>query len=427
MNKPKCQNQAHPLILVTANSAWNIYSRKRLLTALQKSGYDVIGMGAAGSVSGTKQSFTKESSQPESEGKSVTVSTSPNDPYAEKLFTETGIPFLPLPMEGDGTKMLKDINLFSLFCKIYRTRKPAAVLHFNNKPNIYGSIAAALHGIPSINNVTGLGVVAEKKGITASVVYFLYRLAFASKKTFVFFQNGDDRQFFLERKLVPQRRTGLLPGSGVDTERFKPQLTKNSEAESSGTIEAERSVHFLFNGRLLITKGICNYIDAAYIVKKMYPKTEFAVIGEHDAKNPIFIPWERLQTAITDGTISWYGLVPDVVPYVQYADCVVLPSYYREGVPRVLLEAAAMGKALIAADSIGTKEPVEDGKNGYLTPPSDTASLADTMLRYIRLSAAEKRQMGTVSRTIAETRFSDTIIINSYLERLTAAVSSRER
>ncbi len=344
-------------------------------------------------------------------GWDVVVAASPDGNEAV-LERDTGASFRPVPMISDGTSLFADIGTFLRFLTLYATSRPSIALHINNKPNIYGSIAAMLLGVPSVSNVTGLGVVAEKRGVTKFLVYSLYRLAFRSPRSFVFFQNSDDREFFVDNGLVAANRTMVIPGSGVDTERFVP-MPPASTGHGGGN-----PFRFLFSGRLLVSKGIADFIEAARLVKAKYPETAFAVIGEHDPDNPIFIGLADLQRAVSDGTIEYQGRVSDVLPMLHSSDCVVLPSYYREGVPRALLEAAAAGKPLIVADSVGTREPLEDGKNGYLVPPRDPRSLADAMIRFMELGEDEIRRMGAESRRIACDRFSDSIVLGAYISAI---------
>ncbi len=376
-----------PLVMLSANTAWNVHSRSRLLAAIREAGWDVITLAA-------------------------------DDEYSTRITGELGIPFIPLPMKGDGTNLREDAALFLRFLGLYRSHRPQCAIHLNNKPNIYGTLAASLLGIPSISNVTGLGIVAEKSALVKAAVYSLYRLAFGSKRSFVFFQNADDRSFFVDRKIVRPGRTGLLPGSGVDVSRFSPAV--------DSTKPARGHCRFLFSGRLLISKGILDFLEAAKRVKTLYPATEFTIIGEHDTGNPIYAPEPVLAEAITRRIVDYKGMVADVRPIVGESDCVVLPSRYREGVPRALLEAAAMGKPLIVADSIGTREPVEHGHNGYLVSPGDAEGLAEAMLRFIGLTHEEKMSMGTNSRRIAVERFSDSSVIDRYIARLAQTTSTRK-
>jgi len=364
--------------MLSCNTAWNVYSRKRLLVALRDAGWELITLAA-------------------------------EDDNAESIRNQLGMPFISLPMKSDSTSIVQDSRLFIRYLKLYRKYRPRAVLHINNKPNIYGTLAADILGIPSISNITGLGIVAEKSGIMKRLVYSLYRTAFASRKARVFFQNNEDRSFFLRNRLIHPDKTTVIPGSGVDTERFKPVPGSPCPAGHAS---------FLFNGRLLISKGIEDFIEAARRIKKLYPDCTFTIIGEHDPENQIFISKESLQLAVNDGTIQYKGSVQSVEETVTGSDCVVLPSRYREGVPRALLEAASMGKPLIAADSVGTREPVDHGENGYIVPPADPDALAEAMIRFITLSSGEKKLMGEHSRKIAVERFADSFVIDSYRDML---------
>lgn len=400
-----------PLVIITANSSWNIYSRRKLIQSIQNEGFETICMGATGSMTGVKRTGREENS-----GSGTAGTYGKEDKYSRLIQQDLNSSFISLPMEGDGTNPVKDMRLLLTFIKIYKKLKPAAVLHFNNKPDIYGSLAASLCSIPSFNNITGLGVVAEKKGLTAKIVYTMYKAAFLSKKAFVFFQNNSDRDFFMLKSLCRAEKTEVIPGSGVDVDFFRPDF---HDLEDKGIPRNEKNeTRFLFSGRLLISKGCGDFLEAAATVKAEYPSACFDLIGEHDAANPIYIPAEQLETAVKTGTATWHGLTDDVRPFIKKADCVVLPSYYREGVPRVLLEAAAMGRALIAADCPGTREPVENCVNGYLCRPADPRNLAEKMKAYISLPETEKKRMGEASRKIAETRFSDTIVVEAYLKHL---------
>ncbi len=373
------RNRATPLVMLSANTAWNVLSRKRLLLAIKNTGRDLITLGA-------------------------------HDSNAVTLETTLGIPFIPLDMKGDSTSIRGDIALFFTYFRLYREHRPSVVLHINNKPNIYGTIAASLLGIRSISNITGLGIVAEKKGLTRILVSTLYRVAFFSRKAHVFFQNPDDLQFFLDNHLVNRKKTGLLPGSGVDIEAFSP--------DTAQTNDAAQTINFLYNSRLVLSKGIREFLEAAKAIKVLYSNAKFTIIGEIISDNPIFLPLPELESAVSSGIIEYHGSVQDVKPYIRAADCVVLPSWYREGVPRSLLESAAMGKPLIVADSVGTREPVEHGINGYRVTPHDGIALQNALIRFIELTKDEKMRMGSESRRIAVTRFSDSFVITSYLEQL---------
>ena len=385
-----------PLVVIAANTAWNLYSRRNLIRAIQKAGFEVICAGAVGSVTGTKTAGKGRGS-------------SAGDKYSALIFSELGAAFIPIKMAGDSTNPFKDLSLFFFFFGVYKRLKPAAVLHFNNKSDIYGSLAATLCGIPSISNVTGLGSAAEKGGIAGKLVFLLYKCAFRGKRAFVFFQNKDDAAFFVERKICRKEQAGLLPGSGVDTEFFAPASASGDDASGC---------RFLFIGRLLVSKGACDFIRAAEIVRAKHPRASFEMLGELDPLNPIFIKEDILKEAVASGIVAWRGAVEDVRPFIAESCCVVLPSYFREGCPRVLLEAASMRLPLIAADSPGTRDPVEDGVNGFLCAPANPQDLARKMEAFLNLSKEERLKMGAASRKIAVERFSDKIVAARYVEQL---------
>lgn len=365
-------------LVVSANLSSNILSRKNLLLALQTEGWEVLTAGCV-------------------------------DHGVEEL-AELGIPFIPLPMQNKGTAFLADLVTFFSFIRLYMKLKPGAVLHFNSKPDIYGTMAANLLGIPSISNITGLGTVyVGNGGIVRAIVDMLYRTAFKGRRAFVFFQNSEDRSLFLKSRIADENRSGLLPGSGVDIRRYTP-------AEPNGRLNDD-SVRFLFASRLVIAKGVREFMGAAAVVKAKYPETRFEMIGEFfDFRS--FIPKEELDRAIAAGVVEYGGNVRDTKSRIASSDCVVLPSFYREGVPRILLEGAAMGKPLIAADSTGTREPIIDGVNGYLCVPGSTESLAEKMLAFMGLSVEERGKMGRESRNLAVERFSDSIVSRSYIHVL---------
>ena len=386
-----------PLVLIAANTAWNLYSRRNLIRAIQEADFEVICAGAVGSVTGTKTAAKTHGSKA-------------GDKYSALISAELGAAFIPLKMEGDSTNPFRDLALLSFFFYIYKKLAPACALHFNNKPNIYGSLAAFLCGIPSISNIAGLGTAAEKTGLTRKIIFLLYKCAFMGKSAHVFFQNKDDKAFFIEGKLCREEQAQLIPGSGVDTEFFAP-----ASAAGGGK---EGGCRFLFIGRLLISKGCYEFMQAAKIVKAKYPHASFEMLGELDPLNPIYIKEDILKEAASSGTIVWHGAVEDVRPFIAASCCVVLPSYLREGCPRVLLEAASMAKPLIAACSPGTREPVEDGINGFLCAPASAQDLACKMEAFINLSKEERLKMQAASRKIAVERFSDKIVSSAYVKQI---------
>jgi glycosyltransferase involved in cell wall biosynthesis len=360
-------------ILIIANSAWNLFNfRTTLIRALIEEGYQVIAVGA-------------------------------QDNYADRL-KELGCKFVAVEFRNSGTNPGRELWVLFWLCWLIRREKINAFLGFTIKPNIYGSMAARLYGIPTINNIAGLGITFKNKGILNKIVRFMYKLAL-SKSYRVFFQNKQDREEFISDGLVSPQITACLPGSGVDLEKFLPIPLPNA-----------RCIQFLLVGRLLWDKGVGEFVEAARIVKNCGFDAGFQILGFLDVDNPQAITGAQMSQWVDEGVVSYLGATDDVRCAIAKADCVVLPSYYREGTPRSLLEAAAMGRPIITTDSIGCRETVDDEINGFLCKPRDANSLADQMMRLIKLSSADRNRMGTMSRLKAETEFDENIVIKSYIE-----------
>jgi glycosyltransferase involved in cell wall biosynthesis len=326
----------------------------------------------------------------------------PRDEYTDRI-VRVGIGYREIRLRARGKNPFQELLTALAFLQAYRKIRPDVVLHYTVKPNLYGSLAARVLRIPSIDNVTGLGALFDRKGLLQAAVRLLYKAALARVER-VFFQNPDDREAFIRAGLVEKKRAGLLPGSGVDLDRFAPQ------PRGGGPFT------FLFVGRLLKAKGVEDLIAAARIVRLQRPDVRVVFLGKRADREDGAASPRLLTEAEAEGVVELAGVVEDVRKYIAASDCVVLPSYYHEGTPRSLLEAAAMGKPLIAADSIGTREPVRDGVNGYLCWPHDPEDLASKMLGMIELSEDARARMGGASRRIAEERFDERIVTGKYLE-----------
>lgn len=335
----------------------------------------------------------------------------PRDEYTERVIAE-GAAHRHIVLEAKGMNPLRELATVRRFKEAYHELRPAVVLQYTIKPDIYGSIAARSLGIPVINTITGLGMMFSG-GPKELLARLLYRFAF-SRANLVLFQNADDRALFLQGRMVREEQASLLPGSGVDTERFSPQP------------RGEGPFTFLLAARLLRSKGVEDYTTAARLVKARYPDARFVLLGKHDPKDAEYADSVQLSRAMSEGVVERPGHVDDIRPFIASADCVVLPSYYREGVPRSLLEAASMGKPLIAADSVGTREPVLHGKNGFLCRPRDPEDLADKMEAMIAMSPEKRAEMGAVSRRYMKERFDEKIVIDAYLHAVERLAGARE-
>ena len=298
------------------------------------------------------------------------------------------------------------IELYMLYKKI----KPDIAFHFTIKPNIYGSISAALLGIKSISTVEGLGYVFNKKGPLKFLVKYLYSVAFRYPKA-IFFLNQDDKKYFEISKIIPFSKSRLIPGCGLNLEYFRISSQVNEKKRNN------YDIIFLFMGRLLWDKGIGELAEAAAMVRRHFPLAEVWVLGRTDPDNPAAVPEGQIRQWEREGRFTWLGWVQDVRPLISQSDVVVLPSY-REGIPRSLLEAMAMGKPIITTDSVGCREVIEDGRNGFMVPVKDTEALAAAMIKMIHLGEEGRREMGLYGRRKAEREFDERLVIQAYLREI---------
>jgi glycosyltransferase involved in cell wall biosynthesis len=373
-------------VAIVINTSWNIWNfRRGLVKALLAAGHEVLAI-------------------------------APPDDYSTRLESELGCRYVPILMENKGTNPIKDAQLTRRFLATYKRERPDVVLHFTIKPNIYGTLAARLVGIPSINNVSGLGTVFLIENLVSKVARGLYRLAFRYPHK-VFFQNNDDRELFIRYGLIRPERTGLVPGSGVDLARFQPQEGVGRPAGVPFT--------FLMVARVLYEKGIVEYFEAARQVQAALgaDKVRFQLLGGVDEAGGIGVPRATFEKWLADGAIDYLGTSDNVAEHLHRADCVVLPSY-REGTPKTLLEAAACGKPLITTDVPGCRETVQHGRNGYLCQVRDAADLASKLQAMAQLLPARLNAMGQASRELAEEKFDEKLVLREYLAAVTEAARS---
>ena len=369
-------------IVIALNSSWNIINfRSGLIKALIAEGFDVIAV-------------------------------APEDKYTQ-LIQEMGCKFVSIPMKTQGKNIFLDAYLLLNYIKIFHREKPDALLTFTIKPNIYGSFAARILRIPRINNISGLGAVFINPGFLTKVVKFLYKLALKNTNT-VFFQNIDDFTYFIKAKITKPKQSRVIPGSGINLKNFKS--VRLNKPKNLGELS------FLLIARMLWDKGIAEYVNAAKIVKSEFLNAKFFLLGPLDTNNPAGIPLNQIAQWNEDGHIDYLGASDQVSDIILLSDCIVLPSY-REGVPRSLLEGAAMGRPLIATDVAGCKETIEDGLNGLLCMPRDAEDLADKMITLIKLSHEERQSMGDKSRKKVEIEFDEKIVIENYLSAIYDAIN----
>jgi glycosyltransferase involved in cell wall biosynthesis len=367
-------------VVIALNTAWNLVNfRAGLIRSLVGAGYEV-------------------------------VAVAPDDNYAPRL-AEMGCRFVSIKMDNQGTHPGRDLILFLQLIRLLRLERPAVFLGYTVKPNVYGSLAARWVHIPVINNVAGLGAVFVRGGWLAHIVRWMYRAALARSHR-VFFQNNDDRRMFIEAGLVRPEKTDCLPGSGVDITRF-----------AVASMATGVPIRFLLIARMLWDKGVGEFVEAARLLRARYPQAEFCLLGFLDVKNPSAITREQMAGWVAEGVIRYLGETDDVSVEIARAHCIVLPSY-REGVPRTLLEAAAMGRPIVTTDAVGCREVVNDGENGFLCRPRDASDLAEKMARVIQLSPEAREEMGRKGRAKVERQFDERFVIEKYLEVISEIVAA---
>lgn len=369
------------IIVITSNTSWYLFNfRKNTILALIDSGYHV-------------------------------VAVAPQDDYSKKL-EDLGAEYYHIDIDQGGTNPIKDISTFIGFVNLYRKVRPTAVLNFTPKNNIYSTLAATLVGAKSINNIAGLGMVFINENLTAKLARFLYKVSQTKAHT-IFFQNEDDRALFAKHKLAPLEITDRVPGSGADLTRFAV-----TPSQDDGV------VRFLLIARMLYDKGIGHYVEAARELKAKYGNAvEFRLLGFLDVNNPSAVSKQDMQSWVDEGIVNYLGTSDSVEKEIAQVDCMVLPSFYREGVPKSLLEACAMGKPIVTTDNVGCRETVDDGINGYLCEPRSTTSLVEKLELMITHSHEQRLEMGLQSRTKVENEFDEKIVINKYLEAVKSALN----
>ncbi|MGE6165404.1 glycosyltransferase family 4 protein [Aeromonas rivipollensis] len=368
-------NQKNRKLTLVANTAWSMFNfRWGLLSRLIDDGYQ------------------------------LTI-IAPRDDFSDKL-RAMGCVVVDLPIEAKGTNPLQDLKLIHTLYRLYQQITPDFIIHYTIKPNIYGSLAAKVAGIPSLAITTGLGYTFVNDNLIAKIARQLYKMAFRYPKE-VWFLNEDDRQAFLTYSLVSENKAKLLHGEGVNVSHFSPISVSSSNNPTT----------FLLIARMLWDKGIGEYVEAARVIKNKYPTTHFQLLGACDVPNPSLISREQISIWESEGIVEYLGTTDDVRTVIANVDCVVLPSY-REGIPRTMLEAAAMAKPLIVSDAPGCKDVVIDGKTGFLCKVKNRDSLAAVMELVVNQSMQERVDMGAAGRNLVLQNFDERVVIKKYIDML---------
>jgi len=327
----------------------------------------------------------------------------PFDQYSKEI-KDIGCKYFDIKMGASGTNPFYDLLFFIKLLILYFKISPDLIFHYSIKPNIFGSISAKILNIKSISIIAGLGYVFLNDNFLTKVTRKLYKfsLQFATKVLFI---NKDDLEECINLCIINRDKTYLINGEGINTSFFYP-MTNTSEKEY---------FTFLMIARLLKDKGIYEYVEAAKIIMARYKQARFELLGPIYVQNPACISVDEIQKLHNDGVVFYYGEALDVRRYIANADCIVLPSY-REGVSMTLMEAASMGKPIIATNVPGCKEVVEDGINGFTCEVQNPNDLARKMEIMINLSYEARSQMGKNGRIKMINEFDEAIIINEYLK-----------
>ena len=325
-----------------------------------------------------------------------------SSPYGERIddLVQLGARFHEINIDRHGMNPLKEFALLKQYKRLMQELKPNICLGFTIKPNIYGAIAARRFKIPFVANITGLGTAVERPGVSQIISILLYKYAFRGIQR-VFFQNEENMQFFRKKNIAVDKHV-LLPGSGVNLERFPYRPYPNDE-----------TIRFAFVSRIMKEKGIDYFLEAAETIKQQYANVEFHICGfcEEEYEGKLLNYHEK-------GIVVYHGMIRDVAGFMAQMHCIVHPTYYPEGISNVLLEACATGRPIITTDRSGCREVVEDGLNGFMIPQKNGEALINAIMHFLSLNHYEQESMGVLARETVVRKFDRTLVVNSYLKEI---------
>ena len=327
----------------------------------------------------------------------------PNGDYIQSM-VEMGCEFIQCDyLERRGKNPFKELKLISFYKKVLKAEKPDIVFTYTIKPNIYGGMACKSLKIPYVVNITGLGSAVENAGVMQKVTLALYRIGLKGAQK-VFFQNTENRDFMLGKKVV-SGAYDLLPGSGVNLNQYQECPYPDGE-----------TTDFVFIARIMKEKGIDQYLDTAEHIRKKYPETRFHVCGA--CKEDYRVKLEKMHQ---EKVIIYHGKVKNMVEIYQKMSCTIHPTYYPEGLSNVLLESSATGRPIITTDRAGCREVIDDAVNGYICKQKDSEDLIKQVEKFLALSWEERKNMGLAGRKKVEKEFDRSIVINKYLQEVEKA------
>lgn len=315
---------------------------------------------------------------------------------------ETGATFIEWQVAARGANPLREFAALWGLVRLYRTIKPEIAFHFTVKPVLYGTVAARLVGARAISVITGLGYLFLSAGPRLWFAHALYQLTLGHSRE-LWFLNSEDRSIFEQAGLTKGKQVETLPGEGIDIRHFA----------ATPLPPATHTFVFLMMARLLRDKGVMEFAEAARSVRRRHPQARFRLLGPSYDANDMSVPITIVRAWEEEGILEYLGATDDVRPAIAACHCVVLPSY-REGMPRVLMEAAAMARPVIATDVTGCRDAVVAGVTGLLCAPRDSASLAAACEMMIAMTPDALSIMAGQARRTAEERFDDAAIISRY-------------
>ena len=335
-------------------------------------------------------------------GDEVYLSSQIEPEISPKPLEDIGCKFIETKMSQRGTNPLDEFKLIKEYKRIINEVNPNIVMAYTIKPNIYGSVACRILGVPIVANITGIGMALENTGVLQKISTLLYRWGF-KKTDFVFFQNQESIDFFAKHKIKPQAQS-LIAGSGVNLEKFQFMDYPEDNGE----------IHFLYVGRILPKKGMQQFIDAALYCHEHYSKVKFHIVGIKD--DPYYT--QQVLNLDEKGVIIYHGKQADTRPFVKSVHALIHPSYYPEGLSNVCLESSAMGRPVITTDKSGCKETVDDGETGFIVKQQDSKDLIEKVVKFINLPYEQKAAMGKAAHDKVAREFNRADVVKSYLEKI---------
>ena len=339
------------------------------------------------------------------EGYNVTIVA--KDTGKKTLIEQLGFRFIDLPINPTGMNPMQEMKLFYFLKRLYSSERPDIVHHVGMKNILWGGVAAKLVGIQGVvNAVSGLGGLFDNKSSTLISMMILKIIRFSSHRSNVkvIFQNNEDRSLFVSNRIVMPNQIELTKGSGIDLQEFSYVPEPNSE-----------KINIIFTSRMIREKGVYELIQAAEILRPLYAdRVQFILCGRL-TPNKTGITESYMLEHCDGRYITWLGERKDVKKLLEQSHIMAFPSYYREGLPKSLIEASAIGRPIITCDSVGCRDVVTDGFNGFLIQPKDPKSLAQK-LEVLILNQSLRKQMGLNSRKVAERDFSIDMVIETHLK-----------